>query len=237
MQTVVSWSEPPSRCDYSADHVCQREYLYVASLSSDEYMAYLLAGWWRFGHMLFRNRCSGPDACRSLRVDVACFCPDRSQRRARKANEGVVDLRIGKPAVTAAKLDLFGRFHAERSQKKGWASHDPDDAAEYTRSFVSNPFPTQEWCYFLDGTLVGVGYVDELAGGLSAIYFAHDPMFRDHSLGTWNVLSVLERARALGLPHVYLGYAAESSPSLQYKLRFRPNQVLDADGQWHERCM
>ena len=129
---------------------------------------------------------------------------------------------------------LFDRFHAERSQKKGWASHDPDDAADYTRTFVMNPFPTQEWCYYLDGVLVGVGYVDELAGGLSAIYFARDPRFHDRSLGTWNVLCVLDRALTLGLPHVYLGYAAMSSPSLQYKLKFRPNQSLDLDGHWRD---
>ena len=141
---------------------------------------------------------------------------------------------IGKPTVTAKRVALFDRFHAERSENRGWALHGPGDADEYTKTFVSNPFPTQEWCYFLDGALVGVGYLDELAGGLSAIYFAHDPIFRDHSLGTWNVLCVLERARLLGLPHVYLGYAAESSPSLQYKLRFRPNQRLDPDGHWRE---
>ena len=209
METVVRWSEPPSVCDYDPHHPCQRAYVRVAALEgADEYMGYLLAGWRRFGYMLFRNRCSGHDACRSLRVDVARFLPDRSQRRTRKANEVMVDLCIGPPSVTAEKIALFDRFHAERSRKKGWTPHDPDDAADYARTFVLNPFPTQEWCYFLDGVLVGVGYVDELAGGLSAIYFAHDPNFRDRSLGTWNVLSVLERASVLGLPHVYLGYAA-----------------------------
>jgi len=34
------------------------------------------------------------------------------------------------------------------------------------------------------------------------------------------------------LPYVYLGYAAEHSRSLEYKLRFRPNELLDPDGSW-----
>jgi arginine-tRNA-protein transferase len=216
METVARWSEPPSLCDYSPDHICQREYVCVSELGAEEYMAYLRAGWRRFGYMLFRNRCSGQNACRSLRVDAVCFRPDRSQRRVRKANQAIVDLRITSPSVTPEKIALFDRFHAERTQKKNWTPHDSDDAAEYVRSFVLNPFPTQEWCYFLDGV------------------FAHDPKFRDRSLGTWNVLSVLERASTLGLPHVYLGYAAERCPSLQYKLRFRPNQLLAPDGNWRD---
>ncbi len=234
MTTIVRWTTPAERCHYLPDHICQQEYLSVASLRSDEYMALLEAGWRRFGHMVFRQTCSGPGACRSLRVDVARFRPDRSQRRACKANAGVVSLRIGKPTVTAEKVALYDRFHAERSRTKGWAVDEPGDTAEYARMFVINPFPTQEWCYFLGDALVGVGYVDELAGGLSAIHFARDPNFCDRSLGTWNVLCIVDRARALGLPHVYLGYHAESAPSLHYKGRFRPNQSLDLDGEWRD---
>jgi leucyl-tRNA---protein transferase len=232
METVVRWTEPPRRCHYGPDHICACEYLCVGALSSDEYMAYLLAGWRRFGHTVFRQSCSGRNACRSLRVDVAGFLPDRSQRRTRKANDGMVHLRIGTPAVTPEKVALFDRFHADRSETRGWQSYESDDAQEYARIFVLNPFPTQEWCYFLDDVLVGVGYVDHLVGGLSAIYFAHDPRHRDRSLGTWNVLNLIDRARALGLPHVYLGYVCEGCLSLQYKARFRPHQCLDADRTW-----
>jgi arginine-tRNA-protein transferase len=166
-----------------------------------------------------------------LRVDVAWFRADRSQRRARKANEETVDLRIGNPSVTPENLAVFDRFHVERSETRGWR-YDIGDAVEYAETFLLNPFPTQEWCYFLDGALIGVGYVDELPEGLSAIYFARDPAYRDRSLGTWNVLCLLDRARALRLPHVYLGYHSDGCPSLQYKARFRPNQKLGADGVW-----
>jgi arginyl-tRNA--protein-N-Asp/Glu arginylyltransferase len=234
MKTVVRWTAPPVPCDYVPDHICQHEYLHVARMNRDEYMAYLLAGWRRFGHMLFRLNCSGSNACRSLRVDAACFRLDRSQRRARKANEGAIRLCIGDPLVTPQKVALIDRFHSERSETRGWSLSEPGDWAEFVRRFVLNPFPTQEWCYFLDDVLVGVGYVDELAGGLSAIYFARDPTHRDRSLGTWNALCLLERAKTLGLPHVYLGYHVEGCPSLQYKGRFRPNQSLGPDGVWRD---
>jgi leucyl-tRNA---protein transferase len=234
METIVRWTNPRSRCIYLADHTSESEYVCVGSLDRDEYMGYLLAGWRRFGHTIFRQRCAGRNACRSLRVDAARFRPDRSQRRTRQANEGAVRLCIGNPAVTHEKLAVFDRFHAERSETRGWSAYEPGDTAEYARMFVVNPFPTQEWCYFLDDVLVGVGYVDELAGGLSAIYFARDPAYRDRSLGTWNVLNLLDRASILGLPHVYLGYHVDGCTSLRYKGRFRPNQRLDPDGNWRD---
>src|SRR5262249_40865431 len=96
------------------------------------------------------------------------------------------------------------------------------------------PFPTQEWCYYLGDRLVGVGYVDDLPGGLSAIYFYYDPDERGRSLGTWNVLSIIEHAARRGIPYVYLGYYVENSASMTYKARFVPNQLVGEDGQWRE---
>ncbi len=152
----------------------------------------------------------------------------------RKANEGLVRLRVGKPQLSIEKVALFDRFHAERSDTRGWSPSEPGDTAEFGRMFVANPIPTQEWCYYLDNHLIGIGYVDELSHGLSAIYFARDPLYADRSLGTWNVLSVLDHAAARGLPHVYLGYHTDACPSLRYKARFRPYQKLALDGTWND---
>jgi leucyl-tRNA---protein transferase len=234
METILRSTEPPSPCNYFPDHICQREYLHVLTLNRDEYMAYLRAGWRRFGYMIFRQTCSGPDACRSLRVDTARYSDSRSQRRTRKANAGAIRLRVGSPSVTPEKIAVFERFQADRSESRGWSPYQPGDAAEFVRSLATNPFPTQEWSYFLGAILIGVGYVDALSGGLSAIYFARDPSYHDRSLGTWNVLCLVDRARALGLPHVYLGYHTDGCPSLQYKARFRPHEHLDIDGVWRD---
>ncbi len=80
--------------------------------------------------------------------------------------------------------------------------------------------------------MIGVGYVDALAEGLSAIYFFYDPDERDRSLGTYNVLSLIRGAAKRNLPHVYLGYYVEGCRSLEYKARFRPNEVLGESGEW-----
>jgi arginine-tRNA-protein transferase len=233
METLFRFLAPPGPCGYLPEQTWRLEYEQVLSLTPAEYMERMQCGWRRFGDTLFRPRCPSCLRCRSLRVVVDQFRPNRSQRRARKANEGVVEVRVGKPSITRAKLELYDRYHAFQSEHKGWPWHFPKDAAEYAQSFVENPFPTQEWCYFLKGRLVGVGYVDDLPGGLSAIYFFYDPDERDRSLGTWNVLSILERAAARKIPFVYLGYYVEGCPSLEYKARYVPNQLLGPDGEWY----
>lgn len=232
MESLFRYVAPPSQCGYLPDQAWRLEYEMVREMTATEYLQRMLHGWRRFGDTLFRPRCSACTACRSLRLVVDQFRPDRSQRRLRRANEGLIQLRIAAPAASRKKLDLYDRYHAYQAQAKGWPEHQAKDAPSYLQSFVNNPFPTQEWCYYRQNRLAGVGYVDDLPGGLSAIYFFYDPELRRHALGTWNVLCLLEQAAARHIPHVYLGYYIEGCPSMAYKAHFRPNQLLGPDGRW-----
>jgi arginine-tRNA-protein transferase len=232
MESLFHFVAPPNQCGYLPEQLWQLEYEYVGECSAAEYMGRMAQGWRRFGAMLFRPRCASCRACQSLRVVVERFRPNRSQRRIAQANRDVVTLSIGEPTVTRAKLNLYDRYHAYQADAKGWPRQPARNAASYADSFVDNPFPTQEWCYYLGDRLVGVGYVDDLPGGLSAIYFFYDPDERRLSLGTWNVLSLIEHAARRRLPHVYLGYYVFGCPSMEYKARFVPNEVLDENGRW-----
>ncbi len=98
---------------------------------------------------------------------------------------------------------------------------------------LHNPFPTEEWTYYVEDRLIGVGYVDALPEALSAIYFYWDPQERARSLGTFHVLSMMAAARQRELAHVYLGYYVEGCRSLEYKKRFRPNEVLRGNREWN----
>jgi arginine-tRNA-protein transferase len=238
MESLFRYVAAPSCCGYLPDQLWSLEYEYVSRMTPGEYLERMLAGWRRFGTMLFRPACRACTACQALRVRVGSFHPDRSQRRCRRANEGAVELRIGRPAVSRAKLSLYDRYHARQAETKGWPQHPPKDRASYVDSFVHQPFPVEEWCYYVEDRLVGVGYVDCLPGradgGLSAIYFYYDPDLRPRSLGTWNILCLIDEAARRGLPHVYLGYYVEGCPSMSYKLRFLPNQVRGTDGLWRD---
>lgn len=233
MLSLGRFTAPASKCGYLPDQQWRLEYEQIAAITPDEYMQRLSAGWRRFGMMLFRPRCRSCKACRSIRFVVDRLRPNRSQRRVIKHNEGRVRLVIGPPELTPEKLDLYDAYHARQSAVKGWPEHPAQDAFEYQSCFVDNPLETEEWCYYLDGRLVGVGYVDALPAGLSAIYFFYDPAERVRSLGTWNVLQVARQAAQRGVPHVYLGYFVADCPSMNYKSRFHPNETLESDGRWH----
>jgi arginine-tRNA-protein transferase len=165
-------------------------------------------------------------------VDVAGFRPNRSQRRNRRLNENVVQLSIDRPVASPAALDLYDRYHAHQTETKGWPEHGPKDVTNYRESFVSNPIPVEEWQYTIEDRLVGVGFVDRVPTGLSAVYFFYEPAERDRGLGTFNVLSVIARARDWGLPYVYLGYYAAGAASLEYKANFLRAETLSPDGSW-----
>jgi arginine-tRNA-protein transferase len=234
MQSLYTFLTAPSSCGYLPDETWQLQHHIVGQMSAAEYQPFLMNGWRRFGAAIFRPQCPACQKCRSLRVVVDAFRPNRSQRRAWTANQDV-QVHVGTPSVTREKLLLYDRYHAFQSENKGWPEHEAKDASSYTGSFVNNPFPTQEWCYYLGKRLVGVGYVDDLPGALSAIYFFYDPDERQRSLGTYNVLSIIDYARRKKVPHVYLGYFVEGCASMAYKAAFKPHQLLDAGGAWGPR--
>jgi|YNPBryunderm2012_1023409.scaffolds.fasta_scaffold10453_3 arginine-tRNA-protein transferase len=224
----------PRRCAYLKEQMAVSEELFVEAMSLEEYQELMNSGWRRFGHAVYRPRCPSCDACRALRIPVDRFVPNRAQRRVRSRNEGVVTLEVGEPTVDEERIDLYNRFHAARSRTRQWDGKDETNSWSYAFAFAVNPIPTAEYRYRLHGKLVGVGYVDELPEALSAIYFLHDPDHADRNLGTWNVLSVIERARSLGRPWVHLGYYVSDCLSLAYKASFQPYELLEPGQGWRQ---
>ena len=231
MISLYTLYPPPSPCGYLPDRNWRLRYEVVGEITSEEYAQRMIRGWRRFGFQLFRPDCPSCRECRSLRVDVARFRPSESQKRAVKANK---DLRIvvDVPTPSDEKLQLFDKYHAFQADFKGWPERGPESTSDYSEAYVENPFENQEWTYFLGDRLIGVGFVDPLPIGLSAIYFFYDPDLRDRSMGTFNVLSIIEAARRASLPHVYLGYLIEGCRSSEYKAKFRPNEILGEDEAW-----
>ena len=228
MDSPLTFLTPPSTCEYLPDRVSRLRCEVSPEILPEEYMDRLREGWRRFGPILFRPECRSCRMCQSLRVPVHAFRPSQSQRRAWRRNDGEVEVTISSPSITPEKIDLYTRFHAFGHQTKGW----PREGHVGLDLFVANPFRTEEWDYYIGERLIGVGYVDALHEGLSAIYFYWDPIEVKRSLGTFNILKTIAAARNRDVPHVYLGYFVEGCRSLEYKRRFRPNEILGPDGDW-----
>lgn len=221
--------EAPRECSYLPTEIAALEHRVMLEVSPDEWDVLMVRGWRRFGPVYFRPACLGCLECVSLRVPTATFTPSRSQRRAKKACEGL-RVTVGVPQVDAERLALYRSWHGMRETSRGWG-HSPLDEDGYFTQFAF-PHPcVREVAYWDDNAgptpkLVGVGLCDETPRGWSAIYFFYDPAYADRSLGTYNVLFQIEHAKQRGIPHVYLGYRVAGCQSLKYKASFRPHEVL-----------
>ena len=227
MPPNLTFLSSPSPCEYLPKRMSQLRYEVDSDIQPADYMERLRAGWRRFGPILFQPECGECRECRSLRVPVGTFRPTESQRRGWKRNAEAVTLEIDAPSITPEKQRIFADFHQHGHETKVW----PVDGGRSLGVFVFNPFATEEWSYRVGGRLVGVGYVDALPEGLSAIYFYWDPSEQRRSLGTFNILQMIQIAKQRKLAHVYLGYYVDQCRSLEYKARFRPNEIL-IERQW-----
>jgi arginine-tRNA-protein transferase len=186
------------------------------------------AGFRRSHNIAYSPVCPGCQACIPIRIVASAFEPDRTQRRIRRVNEDIA----GSEAPARATAEQFALF--QRYQK---ARHGEGDMAamgfyDY-RAMVEDTPITTGMIEFRDveDRLVGACLTDWLTDGLSAVYSFYDPALDRRSLGTYAILWLVARARALGLPYVYLGYWVPESRKMAYKARFRPSEILTG-GAW-----
>ncbi len=84
-----------------------------------------------------------------------------------------------------------------------------------------------------DGKLIGTVLTDVQNDGLSAVYSFFDPAETKRSLGTYMIMDMIDFAKQIGLPWLYLGYYVEDSSKMYYKARFQPASVF-IEGQWRK---
>ncbi|MCG6657366.1 arginyltransferase [Halomonas campisalis] len=189
------------------------------------YDALALLGFRRSGRHLYRPHCEGCSACLSVRLPVADFTPSRVQRRVARRN---ADLRlIERPALFDPEhYALYDRYI--RTRHVDGDMYPPSH--EQYRTFLTLDEPYSRLMEFrLGERLLAVAAFDRLEHGLSAIYTFFDPApeWNRRSLGTFAVLCLVEQARRLGLPHVYLGYWIRECRKMAYKENFQPLEILD----------
>ena len=226
------------RCPYLPEQQSRMRYRLIQNCSSATYQELLEHGWRRFGTLFFRPICAACQECRSLRVDTGTFRPNRSMRRTLKKNADL-EMTVGAPSVSLEHLELYDRYHAAQSRRKGWPEK-ASEAFDYFLTFVQGHEDFgHELQFRLDGRLMMVSLVDVLPRALSAVYTYYDPEARRRALGVASVLRQIELATSRGIPHVYLGFWVEGNPSMRYKAGYAPHELLvgrpelDEAPEWH----
>jgi arginine-tRNA-protein transferase len=192
-----------------------------------------LSGFRRSQTIAYRPACERCRACVSIRVKVDGFRPSRNFRRILDQNGDLLG-GVGPTEASAEQYSLFRRYLDTRHGEGGMAdmtildysmmiedSHVESRVVEYRAPDPETPGATQ---------LVAACLTDLLADGLSMVYSFYAPEEQRRSLGTYMILDHIERARRLGLPHVYLGYWVEGSRKMAYKSRFLPQERLGMNG-------
>lgn len=202
--------------------------IWAGSVSPEIYEQFMNAGFRRSGKLLYQPACRGCRACFSIRVPVAEFRPDKSQRRCARRN---VDLRItsGSPQVSEEKFELYCKYLVD------WHRREEVDGPMAFKSFLyDSPLDsTLEFEYRNQaGRLVAVGVCDLCPSVLSSVYLYFDPAESRRGLGTFAALHEINFARQRRLKHYYLGFWIEACGAMDYKRNFVPNEVLHPDGIW-----
>lgn len=198
----------------------------TADLDSATYQILLERGFRRSGAHVYRPACRQCSRCIPVRLPVASFTPDRSQRRNWQRNAPDIAIVETPVLFNPEHFALYQRYLAHRHADGSMA----DDLSEESyRRFLIDPWggTTRFIELRLDERLLGVAVTDVLEQGLSAVYTFFDPDLAARAPGTFAVLAQIESARQLGLPFLYLGYWIQECQKMAYKSRFRPLESWD----------
>lgn len=220
----------PHTCAYLPDRQAALEYSLAPDLSAEEYEELMNSGFRKFGIAFFQPLCMGCRACRPIRFEARALKLSRSQKRTLKLNEDL-EVIIQPPNLDDQRMALYRRYHAHQRCARDWPLQN-DTRVDYKASFIENSVPSLEITLWERDTLRGVMLTELTPRVVSAVYHYYDPGERDRGLGTMMILQCAELALQTGRRWVYLGYYVEGSPSMAYKKKFRPCELMGVDGVW-----
>lgn len=213
------------QCSYLSEERSLFRYYQIENCSNSMYLRLLERGWRRFGRYFFSPICNQCEQCISVRTLVDEFEMTKNRRRIMKKNSDL-QVMIQRPTVSLEHLSLYDRYHQHMHEKKNW-EFNGISLQLYFEMFVEGYEEFgYEFLYFDGEKLIGVGLVDILDRAISAVYFFYDPDYEERSLGTYSILKQLDIGKSFGIPHFYPGYWIKNHPSMGYKERFRPFEIL-----------
>lgn len=216
-----------SPCPYGVgDSAVFRQQLFPR-LPDPLFHEFLDAGFRRNGNNLYTMVCPGCSKCLPIKVDPCEFKPNRNQKRVWRKN-GDLEISMDKLRISEEKLRLCKKFFDDRFPE----TH--NDPLDYYGFFFANIITnTLEIEYRIQGRLIGSSIIDLGNEWMNAVYFYFDPVEAKRSLGTYNILYLIDFCRKKGIRSLYLGYLIRELKSMAYKANFRPHYIRDEkSGKW-----
>ena len=228
----------PSTCPYLPGREERKVFTHLVGERATQLNDVLTHGGFRRSQSIaYRPACEHCRACVSVRICVDDFRETRGFRRVRQTNADLIgDMRAAVP--TAEQYSLFRAYLDSRHSDGGMAdmtvldyammvedSHVRTRLIEYRRRGPDTAIHGRG-----QGSLYAVALTDVLSDGLSMVYSFYEPDEAARSMGTFMILDHVAKAKAMGLPYVYLGYWVDGSDKMNYKRRFLPQERLAPHG-------
>jgi len=228
----------PSPCPYIEGQFERKVFTHLVGDKAPDLNDLLTQGGFRRSqNIAYRPACENCRACVSVRILAQQFEPSRNMKRVLQHNADLIGS-VHDAEPSTEQYSLFRSYLDARHRKGGMSdmtvldyammvedTHVDTKVIEYRRrgpdSFITGRG---------HGELIAVALSDRMADGLSMVYSYYNPTMTDRSLGTFMILDHIARARAAGLPHVYLGYWVKGSRKMNYKVRFTPQEHLGPSG-------
>jgi leucyl-tRNA---protein transferase len=228
----------PSPCPYLDGQFERKVFTHLVGDKASEMNDLLTQGGFRRSqNIAYRPACETCRACVSVRILAQEFVASRNMKRVLQHNSDLVGY-MHNAEPSTEQYSLFRSYLDARHRRGGMSdmtvldyammvedTHVDTKVIEYRRR-GPDTFITGKG----QGELIAVALTDKMADGLSMVYSYFNPDFEERSLGTFMILDHIARARAMGLPHVYLGYWVNGSRKMNYKMRFMPQEHLGPKG-------
>jgi arginine-tRNA-protein transferase len=221
------FAEMAVECPYRLPHDAVFYQALFSPLSDRVMELFLASGYRRNGNCLYTMHCPDCTSCVPIRLEPQKFQMNRNQRRVLKKNKDI-EVEFAPINASMENIELCEKFLNCRYPQKN-----NEGRSYYQGFFLNRIIPGMEIRFRLEGRLLGTGIVDVGQNWMNAVYFFFDPDEASRSLGTFNMLSMVEACLKLDISYLYLGYYIEEVAAMNYKSRFNPHYLYLNDS-WQE---